>query len=463
MIPLTPCFESFYVVPQAVQENLAAVLAPLFGGKARVVVAPHCQLAENLLLRGMFNGLNVVGFLTVDGRDSGDGIASLPVFTDPESVVCDVVVWVGTSQRPDDVVRFVEIVSRRGIKFVDLCDGYDSAAHRCELARQFDPFGAHIQGVSRHVEVRMPSWGLGDRLCALSAARELARRRRDLTVHFNAIPRIVDTFKDDLVTAGSGQAIDIARPGTPYFFWEKGAGVGVNYAGCYLISLGMDFSDVPVLELPRLQARPGLEPNTYIVIQPRAEGMWGKPHLPLFDLQRIICSSPLPVILAGRPGSGLGLSGLDRSHAGNELNMLQLMQHAALVLTPRSAGAHIAAAYGVPSIVWVPDDDLNWHLDYPDWPHRCYAAGTPHMDDIIIGEMSRMLSMEVCKKDIPVPQKIALALRFLIATSPGNFLGIAREIAGYILRCLPKRMLRVLRNSPVGLGLREARARWGIP
>jgi hypothetical protein len=463
MIPLTPYFESFYVVPEAVQRNLATALPSLVGGKARVVVAPHCQLAENLFLRGMFHGLNVVGFLTVDDRDAGDGIASLPVFRHPESVVCDVIVWVGTGQRPADVARFGEIVSRRGIKLVDLCDGYDPAAHRHELARQLDQLGAHIQGVSMHVEIRMPGWGLGDRLCALSAARELARRRRDLTVHFNFVPRIVDAFNDDLVTAGHGQTIDIARSETPYFFWEKMAGVGVNYAGCYQLGLGMDFSDVPVLELPRLPARPGLEPKAYIVIQPRAEGMWGKPHLRLFDLQRIIYSSPLPVILAGRPGSGLGLFGIERSYAGNELDMLQLIQHAALVLTPRSAGAHIAAAYGVPSIVWVPDDDLNWHLNYPDWPHRRFDAGTPHMDDIIIAEMSRMLSREVRKAEISVSRKIALVIRLLIATSPHYFLGIAKELAGYMLRCLPSRLLRALRNSPAGPILRAARVRWGVP
>jgi hypothetical protein len=40
-----------------------------------------------------------------------------------------------------------------------------------------------------------------------------------------------------------------------------------------------------------------------------------------------------------------------------------------MVLTPRSASAHVAAGYKKPAFVWVPDDGENWHLDYPEWPH----------------------------------------------------------------------------------------------
>jgi hypothetical protein len=50
--------------------------------------------------------------------------------------------------------------------------------------------------------------------------------------------------------------------------------------------------------------------------------------------------------------------------------MLRVIQHAALVLTPRSASAHIAAAYQIPAFLWLPHDGENWHLDYPHWITR---------------------------------------------------------------------------------------------
>jgi ADP-heptose:LPS heptosyltransferase len=44
--------------------------------------------------------------------------------------------------------------------------------------------------------------------------------------------------------------------------------------------------------------------------------------------------------------------------------MLRMIRHARLVLCPRSASAHIAVGYGVPAVVWAPDDGENWHLNY---------------------------------------------------------------------------------------------------
>ena len=58
------------------------------------------------------------------------------------------------------------------------------------------------------------------------------------------------------------------------------------------------------------------------------------------------------------------------SYLGDYIDVIRCVQHAALVLTPRSASAHIAAAYRIPSFCWLPEDGENWHLDYPSWNHH---------------------------------------------------------------------------------------------
>lgn len=84
-------------------------------------------------------------------------------------------------------------------------------------------------------------------------------------------------------------------------------------------------------------------------------------------------------------------AGAIASYIGDEMNMLKIIRHAALVLTPRSASAHIAAGYGVKTVVWVPNDGENWHLDYPNWQHRRISATQEHVCDELIREMHTLI------------------------------------------------------------------------
>ena len=67
--------------------------------------------------------------------------------------------------------------------------------------------------------------------------------------------------------------------------------------------------------------------------------------------------------------------------------MLRVIQHAAFLLTPRSASANIAAAYRIPSILWVPNDGANWQLDYPGWDYKLVAVRSPRLADRLAKEM----------------------------------------------------------------------------
>jgi ADP-heptose:LPS heptosyltransferase len=52
-------------------------------------------------------------------------------------------------------------------------------------------------------------------------------------------------------------------------------------------------------------------------------------------------------------------------------NIMEIIQNAAFVMTPRSLCAHLAGGYKKKAFVWVPNDGENWHLNYPGWDHVC--------------------------------------------------------------------------------------------
>lgn len=296
------------------------------------------------------------------------------------------------------------------------------------------------------MEVRLPKWGLGDMLCALAAARALARLHPGLRVHFNRIPKVVKAFGDNLITPGLGLSLDIGHPDPPFFFWEQGQWSSSNYVDNYFLSLGINFESPPRLELPKLPPFEALRGVKYIVLQPRAAGKWAYPHLSVNILQRVISFCPLPVVVTGCPGSGMGLRGIDCSYLGDEINMLRLIQHATLVLAPRSAGAHVAAGYGVPSIIWLPDDQLNWHLDYPAWKVRKIPAISADVDVQIqkaLYDMLMLTSPAIPTKYNPL---ITQSL-FWIWSVKKNMSGVVRNLLRLLIRFSPKGVRKLLKKT----------------
>jgi ADP-heptose:LPS heptosyltransferase len=207
---------------------------------------------------------------------------------------------------------------------------------------------------------------LGDKLCALCAVREFARRNPNLQVHFNRLDNVVQAYGDGLVLPGSkGKSILLhahkrhrIKEGSP----DK------NYLGTYFAELGMDFQEPPRLELPILDPVPVLAGKKYIAFQPFSE--FAQPNLSPEILDFILCQCKRHydrIVCVGAENTMHNIKGVDYSHLGDAVNMLRVIRHARLVITPRSASAHIAAGYGIPAFIWVPKDGENWHLDYPAW------------------------------------------------------------------------------------------------
>lgn len=459
MLP-EPQFSTFHFIPDVILRNIRNRQKELVARYRTFVLAPHGAIAENLLLGNFCHTFAIAGVLLIPPTVTRESASPVPLLNAVDAFEGDAILWVGTSPAPGAYARAWE---SQGKALINLCEGFDPVSYRCQLTEQIVPRLDTDALISPHVEFSMPAWGLGDNLCALSTARAMARMRPDLLIHFNVIPEVVRAFGDDLVTTGKGQRIDIGRPGPMYFFWEAQGDIAGNYAGCYQLSLGMPFDKAPSLDLPRLPPKAGLTPQEYVVIQPRAEGIWGKPHLNALELQRIVDACPLPVVLVGRPGSDTGLRGLDTSHTGSELDMLQVIQHAALVLTPRSASAHVAAGYRVPAVVWVSDDGLDWHLNYPDWPHARIKSTLPAPGAAVIAEMERLLDRPSIHRSLSAPEILFLYCRHWVATLPGETAKSFRSLAAYLLRCLPHPLLIALRSSRFGMHLRVLRERWRIP
>ncbi|WP_368153836.1 hypothetical protein [Aeromonas sp. s9] len=418
-----PFFMQSYLapLPSVVLENYQKHLEPLKHKHKRIVFAPHCELVFNLVYRGYFRHFNVLGALDRNSKKigkTGNGLFAFS-YDSLADLKPDVVVVANTRYHNEIMDSLRTSAVELNFELVDLCAGYEHATFRQELAEFLDcrkisqlrpgcvdvPETINATDTMAVEIVIETGWGLGDKLCALSAAREFARRNPNLSVYYNTLPSIVSAYGDDLVKLGSG-AYPLPE-NYALFHREKDASPAANYLGCYYLGLGINFESNPGLELPTVSPCTGLTPGSYIALQPTAN--WAKPNLSLDDIKRIIQDSPLPVVLTGnyitnnttdnisdedkqRFNQELIAAGANASYIGDEMNMLKLIRHAALVLTPRSASAHIAAGYGVKTVVWVPNDGENWHLDYPNWQHIRVSAAQEHVSDELIRGMHNLLN-----------------------------------------------------------------------
>lgn len=217
--------------------------------------------------------------------------------------------------------------------------------------------------------------GLGDELAFLVAARALAKA--DVGQVRVLSSRLLGAWPDSLLLP--------AEPGTPAQGRRlldassrhrvKGSSPDGNYLGTYLAALGLPPQDGPPdFELPPLEPPRGLVPGAYVAVQPLAFSA-RNPGDPIRYVERLVAVARQelpgwPVVALGDPRTTIrAVRGLDLAWLGGPEELLRVVGHAGLVLTPRSATAHVAAGHGVPAFVWVPEDGEDWHLDYPYWPH----------------------------------------------------------------------------------------------
>jgi FkbM family methyltransferase len=248
-----------------------------------------------------------------------------------------------------------------------------SATRLAALYRELVAPARSAPEVARKKKIRIRSGHacLGDRLCVISAARAFARLHPETEVFLTTtLPKVVEAYGDDLVQLGEEGEERVCEPFGSHRAKERSP-LG-NYAGTFLAALGVPVEGLPALELPALGPPAGLQPRTYIAFQPLS-GTAPNPspsfvHSLLATARRV--APDWPVVAVGLPDTPKQFAEVDYTHLGGPCTFLQTVAHAAFVLTPRSASAHAAAAYRVPSFVWVPDDGENWHLDYPNCPHQ---------------------------------------------------------------------------------------------
>jgi len=351
-------------IPAVVLENFKARLPVQISRGSRVFL--HASpIATNLWMRGVFAGIDVVGIVDFD-RQLGPECLGLKVYSPDqvERLEADALI----AADPE----FTEKAVRFSLKIINLCEGMTSESYRTEWAKSLETqiwANCLPEFPARKVQIWIQRQNFGDAICGLTAAREFARRHPDLSVEFQFLPEIVRAYGDDLVRSGSSGYVIPDQSGR--FLSEKWNSVVGNYQGSYYLGLGMDFDMLPRPELPILQPARSLAPRSFIALYPGIEGVHSIPAIE--QLEGIVRAASLPVFCIGDGLIRPVIRGIDYSFAGSTMEMLRLIQHAALVITPRSAPAHIAAAYSVPSIVWSSNDPFEWHIDYHGWNHRCIA------------------------------------------------------------------------------------------
>lgn len=216
--------------------------------------------------------------------------------------------------------------------------------------------------------------GLGDQLCLLAATRAWAERHSERRVLTTLLPELAAAYGDDVLRP-------VPRPEGEHrivnAYWRarvRNRSPDRNYLGLYMAALGMEVEEPPRFQLPLLEPPSRLVAGGYVVVQPRAVTARNPDDLPTYVgrlVERVGVELPgWPIVAVGDPASTpRTIQGVDYSFLGSVTDLLRVVGHAGVILTPRSASAHVAAAYGVPTLVWVPGDGEDWHLDYPCWPH----------------------------------------------------------------------------------------------
>lgn len=410
-------------IPSVVINNYNEKLLSFKWKNKKIIFAPHSELVVNLFYRGYFQGFDVIGAFDRSPSKIGKSFYGLSVYKYDSllDLDVDIVVVANTRYHKEIYNDLLSVAEKNNILIFDLCENYDHSVFRRELARKLDcreiarlrPECIDLPerlGPKNQMKVEVivdAGWGLGDKLCALSAAREFARMNPNLHVYFNTLPSVVSAFNDQLIHLGRG-AYPLPE-NNAIFHREKDSSPAGNYLGCYYLGLGLDFDVNPSIELPDIEPLDGLIPGSYIALQPTSH--WAQPNLTEEQLKAVIENSPLPVVLAGSyiPVNAIGkmnhkereikektdcLAGADSSYLGDELAMLSIIRHAALVVAPRSASAHIASGYRTKSVIWIPSDGENWHLDYPNWEHIRVVIEQPDPAQEIINAIHTLLEKD---------------------------------------------------------------------
>lgn len=256
------------------------------------------------------------------------------------------------------------------------------------------------------VWISMPYDSFGDQICFLGAARIYAKRHPEHRVHVNILPDIVNSYDNHLLTFGRrGEQIECVPCWDRHRVKERSP--DKTYVGCYLAAMGEPVIENPAFEGPILDPEPSLPRSKYIVLQPYSVYARNPQDRHLY-VQELVdqCREHFPdvkIICVGATNTARVISGVDYNFLSDEkIELLRLIQHAALVLTPRSVSAHVAAGYKVPAFVWVSGDGEDWHLDYPNWHHaRCSVDHSPiiaaailfgFLEEIGMGDVDRVLT-----------------------------------------------------------------------
>jgi hypothetical protein len=382
-------------IPSVVLENLKKRIPSLISSRSRILLYPNHPLTLNLWLRGVFAHLDVRGIVDCHKQSAGTDGHGLTVYLPGQLAPseADVILVTDPRYHSQKSTEPDPLAAARSLEIIDLCEGMTIESFRSEWAESIGEkllANRMAEWPARKLQIWVPDQNLCDSLCAISAAREFARRHPNVEVQFPHLPEILRAYGDDLVRPGSAGYVVPVQP--QEFLSEQSGSITGNYQGCYHLGLGMDFHVPPRPELPIIPPATGVSPRSFIVLHPGVEGLEPTPSRE--QLEFIVRTAPLPVVCIRDARTSRTIKGADYFRPGSLLEVLRLIQHAALVLTSRNVFSHIAAAYDVPSIVWVPGDGLDWHIDYPDWNHRRIRQASPEFIDRVEESIESLITQK---------------------------------------------------------------------
>ena len=200
----------------------------------------------------------------------------------------------------------------------------------------------------------------GDNICCLSASIEFAEKV-DGIVNVNFFGDVVRAYKNPRLKFGSSGLIMNINPAHKHR--NKFPGLFVNILGTYYSEFGLPIVN-PVLRLPKfesVESRVLIQPFSRFAVNPSVKYVQK-------IVDEFVMQTGMTVYVVGSLNTPRCLKNVDYSLLKDDvLFLMQQIQYAKCVLTPRSVSANLAAGYCRPVFMWSPLDGEDWHLNYSTW------------------------------------------------------------------------------------------------
>lgn len=213
---------------------------------------------------------------------------------------------------------------------------------------------------------------LGDAVTGMAAAINIAEEIGSCKVNIKPYQELVDAYKHPkiVVTPNDEGWQNYMADIVDLNLTKNDAHGYKNYVGNMAAAAGHVLKGTPRMICPDVEPLPELKRIKYAVIQPRSFSNHQNDltNEAMLKVIKHLKKAGLQVVVSGKKESTPATLPVTYMFGG-PVNYCRVIRGATIMLGSESAGAHIAAGYNIPTLMWIRPERLEymWLFDYPGW------------------------------------------------------------------------------------------------